>query len=50
MNILDADLAKGAGNFIARFALVNVIVNFAIAKHLAGLFRSLFSIELIVNT
>ena len=50
MNILDADLAKGAGNFIARFALVNVIVNFAIAKPLAGLFRSLCLLERLVNS
>jgi hypothetical protein len=45
VNILDADLAKGVGNYIARFALFNMIVNFAIAKHLPCLFSSPLSIE-----
>jgi hypothetical protein len=45
VNILDADLAKGVGNYIARFALVKVIVNFVTAKHPSGWFRSTFSVE-----
>lgn len=33
MNILDGELAKGVGNYITRFALAYVIVNFPAVKY-----------------
>jgi hypothetical protein len=32
VNILDVELAKGVGDYIARFCLFNTTVNFSIAK------------------